>query len=166
MDDLSLFFRTTLEAKDFSNRLSQVASKLYETNFQLEKALSEAIGVNKKEAFMALLRDNNIDETSLQAIKTVLDGMQKYITSLPVLSITLAFEPTDETLRILSEWCSFTIKKQLLFDIEVSKKVIAGGIIHYNGKYKDYSIVPTFQKILEEVLTTSMSSSENTVSHG
>lgn len=158
--DLSVFFTTATQAKDFSYRLSQVLSKLYETNFNLAKSLGDTIGINRRDALLILFRENNIHEDSLSEVKTALEGMQKYIASLPVLSLTVAFEPTDDTVKVLSEWFVVTMKKQVLFDISVDKKIIAGSVFHFNGKYKDFSIAPAFQQILESVINPSVSSSK------
>src|SRR5581483_4224991 len=44
------------------------------------------------------------------------------------------------------------IHKQMLFDISVDKNLIAGARITYNGKFFDFSIKSTFERILKEYM--------------
>lgn len=151
--DLSFFFKTKNEASDFSTRIATIAQKIYETNFNLEQSLSTQLGIQKKDAFITLLRDNNINATSNTDLKTFFDTIQKTISSLSVLTLTLAFQPSDKTLQAVSEWFILNIKKQVLFDIQVDKNLIAGAVITYNGKYLDASIRQKFNLILKKALS-------------
>ena len=45
------------------------------------------------------------------------------------------------------------LKKQVLFDISVDRKLIAGAAITYKGKYKDFSIKPKVNEIITKILT-------------
>ena len=67
------------------------------------------------------------------------------ISALPVLSLTIAFEPQDGTLKTLAEWFFINMHKQMLFELEVDRKVIAGAKIKYNGKFYDFTIRSTFE---------------------
>jgi len=84
-----------------------------------------------------------------------LNTLQKQVSSLQVLSLTIAFEPNQQTLTSLSEWFMVNMKKQMLFDITVDHTVIAGATLSYNGKFSDFSIRPTFNRILQNAFTNS-----------
>ncbi len=150
--DLSDFFITKAQANDFATRLNAIVDMMYTTNFDLEKALMHELGIHKKDAFMKLLRENKMSDASHSAMQDFLKKMQETITSLPVVSLTIAFEPSEETLKALSQWFLTTRNKQVLFDILTDEKLIAGAIITSNGKFKDYSIRKDFDRIIRSEL--------------
>jgi hypothetical protein len=149
--DLSDLFHTKAQAEDFSIRLAEIAKKLFETNFNPESALLEHFGIKKRDIFMTLLRNNKVNPESRLAIKEFIEKIQQKISSLPVISIILAFEPKEETLRALSSWFVLNTNKQVLFDIAVDRGLIGGAAIYANGKYLDFSIRSTFLKAANEI---------------
>src|SRR5437868_6106563 len=151
--DLSDFFKTRTQAYDFSTRLAAISESIYQTDFNLEKTLMEQLGIKKSDKFMTFLRDNKVDTESPAALKEFLNKIKNTITALPTLSLTLAFEPREQTLQALAEWFILQTKTQVLFDITVDPKLIAGAAINFKGKYLDFSIKPTFDKILSETTT-------------
>lgn len=138
---------------DFSARLSAIVSKIFQTNFSLETELAEQFGIQKKDKFLSLLRDKGINPSSNTQLKDFLGKLQEKALSLPVLSLSIAFEPKEETLTYLSEWFVQNQHKQILFDLTVDPDLIAGAAVSYQGKYLDFSIRPVFSKILEEKLS-------------
>ena len=59
--------------------------------------------------------------------------------SLQILSLTLAFEPHENTLSKLWSWASQNVSKDVILDISVNPRLIAGATVSWGGKYKDYS---------------------------
>jgi hypothetical protein len=150
--DLSDFFHTKGQATDFSIHLATISESIYETGFDLEKALIEHFGTKKKDQFISLLRENKINIYSNSDLKTFFDKIQARIADLPILSLTVAFEPTEETFKLLSEWFLLNIHKEALLDITVDTKIIAGAKVSFNGKYSDHSIKTKFDQIFQDVL--------------
>ena len=150
--DLSGFFSTNIQAADFLTRLSTISEEIYKTDFDLEKALIEKFGILKKDKFSILLRDNNISPGSASALKDFFDKIQEKISSMPVISLTLAIEPGEETLKSLSDWFPLNINKQVLLDIKVDTNLIAGAYVSFNGKYSDSSVKPIFDQASKEIL--------------
>lgn len=151
--DLSSFFQTRAQATDFSARIGNVIQQMYYTNFNIDHALMEQFGIVKKDQLLGLLRDNNIGVDSTKAIKEFFTTLQETITNLQAVPIVLAFEPKDQTMKMLSEWFMVNFKKQVLFDISVDRSLIAGAAITYNGKFKDFSIRSVVDAVITNVLT-------------
>lgn len=149
--DLTPFFKTKAQAIDFSSRIASISAKIYEANFNLEQILLDEFGIQKKDKFMSLLRNSKVNPESSTALKAFLTKVQETTNTLPVLSLTLAFEPKDKTLQVLSEWFMMNIKKQMLFEITVDKQIIAGANINYKGRFLEASIRPIFDKMLVEM---------------
>ncbi len=150
--DLSDLFNTRAQAEDFSARLAIILKQAFATGFNPEKALLEQFGISKKEAFMTMLRNNNINPESRLAIKEFIEKIQAKIATLPTISLVLAFEPKEETLQSLSRWFILNTNKQVLFEIKVDKSIIGGASILSGGKYLDYTIKPNFEKMMNLTL--------------
>lgn len=151
--DLSGFFSTKAEANDFSTRISRLSERIYNTDFDLEKELTEKLGISKKEKFMILLRDNNISAQSNSELKAFFEKIITIISSLPVLSITIAFEPRDTTLKKLSDWFILNFKRQSLFELRVDKNIIGGAVIDFKGKHADFAIKSRFEQITQRLVS-------------
>lgn len=150
--DLSDLFTTKAEANDFLSRLTAISEMFFKTGFDFESALTQHFGVNKKDRIIAILHANNISNDSLPAVKEFIFVLMTKISSLPILSLTIAFEPQEQTLKSLAEWFFINMHKQMLFDISVDRNVIAGAKITYNGKFFDFSIRSTFERILQNYM--------------
>jgi F0F1-type ATP synthase delta subunit len=150
--DLSSFFQTKAQASDFASRIASLSEKIYETNFNLEKALLNEFGLKKKDRFMTLLHENNVSVESNTALKDFFTKMQGQIASLPLLTLTLAFEPRDETMKVLAEWFLLNINKQVVFEINIDRTLIAGAAISFSGKEVDLSIRDKFNQVVQNSL--------------
>lgn len=161
--DLSDFFHTKAEANDFSIHLSQISESIYQTGFNLEKEITEHFGVEKKDKFISFLRNNKVNIYSTSDLKTFFDKIQAITSNLPLLSLVIAFEPNEETLKLLSEWLFSNTHKQVLLDITVDTKIIGGATISFNGKYADCSIKTKFDQIFQDVWANKPAASEKVV---
>jgi hypothetical protein len=158
--DLSPFFKTKSQASDFSARLAVFSEKIYSTTFDLDKELLDQLGMQKKDKFITLLRDSKISIDKPADLKGFVDRLRQYVTTLPVLSLTFAFEPKEQSLKRLSEWFGLNSKKQVLFDITVDPTIIAGTTLTYNGKFLDYSIKPKIDQLMQQLLDGTPPTSE------
>jgi hypothetical protein len=150
--DLSDFFTTKSQASDFSTRLAAIEENIYGTNFNLDNALLSQFGLIKKDKFLTLIRDQQINTSSASDLKSFLAKIQVSISALPVLSLTLAFEPKSETMKVFTDWFLLNLKKQVIFEIKVDRSIIAGALVTFNGKYLDLSIKSMFTEIVENQL--------------
>lgn len=151
--DFSPFFKTKSQAIDFCARLAILSEQIYQNTFNLEKELLNQFGMQKKDKFITLLRNAQISTESPAVLKEFIDKIAEHVTTLPVLSLTFAFEPKELTLQRLSEWFSLNTKKQVLFDISVDPTIIAGTTLTYNGKFLDYSIKPKVEQMMQQMLS-------------
>lgn len=154
--DLSGFFTTKTQASDFSTRLAGIAALMYDTRFDLEKILLEQLGIQKKDKFLTLLRHNNIPLDSNFAIKAFVEQIQERIATMPLLTLTIAFEPTERTLRAIAEWFLVNTNKQVLLDVRLDKNIIGGAVVSVNGKFFDFSVRPQFENVLKGVMSNTL----------
>jgi F0F1-type ATP synthase delta subunit len=152
--DLSDFFFTKKQANDFIQSVGKIIDQLFEVNFHLETVLTNEFGIDKKDKFMNLLRDLKMNNLNNEELKKILLILQDNVRKLPVVSLTLAFEPSEAVLKALQEWFLFNLKKQISIDVQIDKKLIAGATINCNGKFKDYSIKPLFEQLLDQKINS------------
>lgn len=143
---------TKNQANNFVQGLNNILDQLYEVNFNIEKSLSNEFGLERKDKFMTMLRENNMNNTNLDGMKKFLQNMQETTRKLPTLTLTLAFEPNETILKTILQWFLFTLNKQVLLEIDVNKNIIAGATMNYNGKYKDFSVKPQLDQIISRIL--------------
>src|SRR5689334_13209685 len=98
--DLSEFFQTKAQAADFAARLATISESIYQSSFNFEKALIEQFGMDKKDKFMTIIRSNNVSIGSVDALKAFLTKLQEDVAKIPLLPLTIAFEPRDKTLKL------------------------------------------------------------------
>lgn len=145
--DLTEFITTKQQANDFSARLANLAGSIYELDTNLEKALQEQLGFQKKEKFMTLLRDNDIPLDSNQEITKFLEGIIKEISSMPEVSITIAIEPDEEILKTIADWFLLNLKKQVLIKTIVNSQLIAGAKVDFQGNHAEFTIEKTMNTL-------------------
>jgi F0F1-type ATP synthase delta subunit len=150
--DLTDFFSTKSQAIDFAARISLIAENIYETSFDLENDLQKQFGLRKKDKFLALLRKNNIPLNSNSDLNIFFEKIQKLISELPTVDIVLAIEPNNEVLNTISNWFLINLKKQVLINVKIDPKIIAGASIGYQGKQVDASIDSLFKNVSANVL--------------
>ena len=150
--DLSEFFITRSQANNFSIHLNTIIESMYTANYNFEKAITSEFGIQKADMFLKILRDNGLQNASLREVQEFLKKIQNIVSSLSVVSLILAFEPSDDVLKSLAQWFVFNVQKQVVFDIQVDPHIIAGVKINYNGKFKDYSVGPLFNTLVQNVL--------------
>ncbi len=153
--DLSVLFKTRSERQEFVTKLNQIIDTIFRTNFQFEKMLLEQYGVEIKDKFITLLSENSLAFQNGSDLKNTLELIRKTAEKLPSIEITLAFNPTENTLNILNDWFLVNLKHQFLLDIKVDKKIIAGISINYNGKFFENSIKPRVEQLVEQLHSTS-----------
>jgi len=150
--DLSDFFITRSQANDFTIKLNTLVENMYTANYNFEKAISEQLGIQKADTFLKILRDQGLQNATLKEVQEFLKKIQDIVKDLSVVSLMLAFEPSEETLKSLAQWFVFNVHRQVVFDIQVDRQLIAGIKINYNGKFKDYSLGPVFEKLVSSML--------------
>ena len=66
-------------------------------------------------------------------------SLNSYLSKIPKVILTIAFEPSAELSKTLSFWFEKNLGKKVVCDIRVREEIIAGALVEYRGKYKDYS---------------------------
>lgn len=153
-EDLTNLFKTKTQAEDFSRRIGRVTQKVYETDFDLGKALLEEVGPKIRDEFMIILMNNHIDPANRASLKKFMESLREDIKNMEVLGLTLAFQPKEHTLSLISDWLMLNLGSQVLLDIKVDPDLVAGVAVDFRGKHTENSIKAKINSTLEEIFNT------------
>lgn len=93
------------------------------------------------DAILSFCRSNSISLDDSMQVQQLIKTLTQQVTILPVLSITLSFEPNEETINLIATWIQSNIGHGILFDINIDKTILGGAIIEWRGVYKDFSLL-------------------------
>lgn len=66
--------------------------------------------------------------------------LKKTLKSLDLINVTLAIEPTQSIIEIISNFFKKSLNREILLDLSYDPNLIGGAVFIYNGKYLDLSI--------------------------
>lgn len=133
--------RTKEEALRLEEEVDLLLKKIYETKEgAFEEALEKSVRSWVSEEIKMAFAENQIEKEGF------LKGVKEALNKLKILKLTLAFEPVEETLDKIHSWVLREIGEGVVIEIAFNPNILAGAIIIYEGKYKDYS----FRKKFEE----------------
>lgn len=106
------------------------------------------------------IRESTLREYELRKVQEsdntkLLNTWKKELVSARVLKLELAFDPNETSLKKLWSWANQNISKNIVLDITYDPSLVAGTVISWNGKYRDYSQKAQLNtKIFESVWKT------------
>lgn len=143
--------QTKEEADNFCDELSLLSASLYKVGKDdFQKTATTKIRQKSLVLMQRYIADKHIRLDDREKIHELITTLQQAITSCSVFQVTLSFEPTQETIDILFSWIMTNIKNPTLLSVVVRPALIAGCILSYDGKYKDYTLTEAFTKTLME----------------
>jgi len=154
--DLITSLKTTREVDDLSSEIDMLMSELFKSEkVSLEEALT-SISSNSANRITEIFEKNNLDMTDKGEARDFLDTLADLIKKFKVIKLILAFDPTRKTIENIAEFVSESIGIGYILDIEISESVLAGAVVMFNGKYKDFtlrkSLEETFKEKREQIL--------------
>lgn len=83
-------------------------------------------------------------------IKILLSNAYRTICALPILKLTLAFEPSEAVIGNLSRWARQNLAAGILLDLSLDRSVLGGSVISYNGKFYDLTLKKKLQAVFDK----------------
>ncbi len=112
----------------------------------LEDYLSGTLRMSTAKLIRTLAKDEGISLDDKEGIANLLSTLKDKLLNLKVLTLTLAFEPTEKTIDKLYDEVSKRFGPEVILDFLKDRGVAAGAIVSYAGIYTDYSL----RKIVRE----------------
>ena len=129
----------TEDLKDLTRQIDSILDIIYVDD---KKALMEKLtGKLPQHIFdiIAGLFAKKILSGNPKDVEEYFVSLNSYLSKIPRIILTIAFKPNVEFLKTLSFWFEKNLGKKVILDIRVREDLIAGALVEYNGKFKDYS---------------------------
>ncbi len=138
--------KTTEDIVDMSDEISALMYGLYHTElYKFEKVLEQSVRLRVASEIRRLLKSYEL--TGKDEIKQFLSQGYKTICALPILRLTLAFEPSETAINDISDWARNNIEERIILDLTLDRRLLGGALIEYKGKYYDYSLKTKLEEI-------------------
>lgn len=141
-DDQTEQILSQIKTKDEANRFIAEIDQLLNSYFRVgeskrEEILTSKISYPSAQLFKTIIAKLAGDHAQFEKF---LSDLKAEIQSLPVCSITIAFDPSESTLNLISQWVRNNISTHAILDVLSDSSIIGGAKIALGGKYKDMSI--------------------------
>lgn len=139
--------RTTHERSMLYNGIEALTEALYQKGGSLRE---EIIDTQLPHAVALPLKDTlmRFPVSSPDAAKEFLAGLRDALTQLQILSLEVAFEPTEETIAVLTLWMRAHIGANVIMDISIDRTLLGGSRISFGGRYKEINLASIIESAL------------------
>jgi len=79
-----------------------------------------------------------------------LRGLKEAIAKLRELKLTLAFEPTQNSIEKIHDWVRRNVGEGIILDVTLNPTIFAGAIVTFEGRYRDLSLRNKFREQFEQ----------------
>jgi len=125
---------TKEDADLLESELDTILSNLFKKN--IGQVLKKEIRLKTLEE----LKKNFADFSNTEKVEVALNKVKDEIRKLKVLSLSIGFEPAEQTLETIFEWVKKNMGEGIVLDIKIDKGILGGAVIAYEGKYRDESV--------------------------
>ena len=128
----------------FLAQLDDFMLKIFERDASgLKHMLEEDYDYRFSQVINDLLQKNKLDfsEDNKLKLERVLKKLRGEYTSIEIVKVDLAFEPSERFMAMLKNWIQNNIGSNVVLDLHVNPKLLGGALITYKGLYKDFSIL-------------------------
>lgn len=91
-----------------------------------------------------------LSETAPDTIKDYLEELRNTLEKLEVLSIEIAFTPTEETRAVLTAWMRDHIGNNIIMELSVDHTLLGGARISFEGRYKEINLAFLVETIVRQ----------------
>ena len=120
--------------------LRKIEMILYNANINVAEELSVILPHDVKESFLSIVHGSGIDTKDSQALHLLILDIKNKIQAIPVMGLTLAYEPTEKDLRDFSSFLFTNIGMQVVFHVVRDEGILGGCKIEFAGRIADYSL--------------------------
>ncbi len=141
--DILLKLRTKEEVQKINEEIDLLINSFYSDNpSETEFLLRSKIRL----WFAEILREKF---KSLDDKKKFLEGLKEEIKKIKILTLVVAFEPTETSIDKFIGFVRRNIGEKIVLEILIDKEILAGAKIIWQGEYRDFSLKGVFDKEME-----------------
>jgi len=132
--ELNRLARTQEERETLKEELQSLYDSLYEKQSAFEECLDK-VRPTTGETVKRLLTEGKIADRA-KFIKEA----DKYLDSLTILELTVAFDPKGKSIERIWEWTRRNVGEGIVLKFTLDRLLGAGAIVTYQGKIRNYSL--------------------------
>lgn len=132
--------KTTEDVTFFLSFLNKLNTELFKKDRTLEQILEQEISYQHGLTLKKIAANHNVNLQHAAEVVNFLNDLTDAITSLPIVHLTLAFPPKASLVTTLSQWFTVHMQQHVILNITVDRSLLAGAIVSFNGKQKNYSL--------------------------
>lgn len=127
------------DLKELASAIDGVIKVLYVSDsHSITERLASLLPKNILETILTLEK-NKVLALTPSELEAYFVSLKAYLVKIPRIALTLAFTPSTEFIAVIGDWLSKNLGKKVLIDLVVKEEIIAGLVIEYQGRFKDYS---------------------------
>jgi hypothetical protein len=92
----------------------------------------------------------SLPDLSVETAKQFLDGLRDALLQLPVLTLEVAFDPTDETVATLIAWVRENIGPSVILELSVDRSLLGGARIAFGGRFLEKNLAYLIEDALQQ----------------
>lgn len=140
--------RTTSERGTIYAAIETILEALYKKEGDIDKLIEtempSAIVRPLKQALMQL------PDKSAKTIQTYLDDLGKQLKLLRTLSLEIAYDPTEETIAVLTTWVRESLGNDIIMELSIDRGLLGGARISCEGRYKEINLATFIEHKMRE----------------
>ena len=140
--------RTTVEREKVYAPIEMLIEALYikgsDIGSLIETEMPSTVIRSLKQELMQL------PETSAKTIHAYLEGLNKELITLRVLTLEIAFDPTEETIAILTAWIRKYLGSSTIIEYSVDRGIFGGARVSYEGRYKEINLATLIESAMRK----------------
>ena len=91
-----------------------------------------------------------LPDTSPKAVHAYLEGLQKQLIMLRTLFLEIAFDPTEETIAVLTRWIREYLGNDIIMDLSIDRGLFGGARVSYEGRYKEINLAMLIESTIQQ----------------
>src|SRR3989338_487144 len=149
--DILRDIKTVGELEDFVLEIDTILGSLYKgENKTTDEILGKKVGKSTAVKIKKLIEKNKINTFDYPAVEKLLSGLKECLKQSKTLKMSLAIDPSQETIGHIFNWVLENMGDGIVLDIDRDESILGGAVISFNGLYKDFSL----RRALEEVFNS------------
>ena len=146
---------TTRQADELFVHIDNLLTHLYSAqNQSFEKIAYAVLDPQIAQSIQQIFNQRNLQWTNVEDVKSFLLDLKNNIRSFEVLTLTLPFNPSDQTLIGFANWSRTNLAPRILLEINIDKTLIAGTVAVFRGHYFDMSLKKRIDEIFAKQKNT------------
>lgn len=141
--------QTTEDVVKLDEEIDLLLQSIYHVDKDmLEDTLKKMVRIRVAMEIRSLVKQTTTSKK--EEIKTLFSNMYRTICALPILQLTLAFEPSEAVIGNISRWARQNLAAGILLDLSLDRSVLGGAIIVYHGKFYDLTLRKKLQDVFDK----------------